>query len=105
MAAAALPSLHVFFVAVLVFGVLAALIVGAVGGWTFRTVTPLILTSVLAIFVVFSTMVLEFRWKEMRFVLPLAAMLIGIAGGWTIPAAIRMALRFFRLRRSAATER
>lgn len=100
--ASASPSVQGLFIAILILGLAAALTVGVSSGWTFRTVTPVVVTIFLAVFVVFSSAVLEFRWKEMRFVLPAVAMLIGVAAAWTIPAAMAIITRAVRLRRSAA---
>ena len=80
------PSMQGLFIAVLILGFVAALTVGVSRGWTFRTAAPVIMTIFLAVFVVFSSAVLEFRWKEMRFALP----------------AVAITARAFRLRRSAA---
>ncbi len=101
-AASRSPSVQGLFVAVIIIGFLAAIMVGVWSGWTFRTAMPVLATLFLAAFVVFSNAVLEFRWKEMRFALPAVAMLVGIAAGWTIPAAVRILTSAVRPRRSMA---
>jgi hypothetical protein len=96
------PAFHRLFVGLIVLGSFAAALVGVLSGWTFRAVMPLVLTVFLVTFVIVSTAVLEFRWKEIRFVLPVMATLVGIAAGWTLPEVIRCAGRRFRLGRAAA---
>jgi dolichol-phosphate mannosyltransferase len=101
-----IPRLHRMWVALVAIGFLAALIAGSFGGWSDRVVIPLMGTLFLAAFVVFSAAVLEFRWKEMRFALPVVAIVLGIAFGWTFPEVIRLIGQRIRLRdsSSAATE-
>ncbi len=92
---------HRVLVDLILLGFLAAVAFGMLSGWTRRAVIPLLLTAMLGGFVIFSCAVLEFRWKEMRFILPVVALLIGIFGGWTLRELVRtLWWLFFRFRRS-----
>ena len=75
---------HPLLVDLVLLGLLAAIVVGFTSGWPVKAVIPVLLSTMLGLFVVVSTAVFEFRWKEMRLVIPLIAMLIGIFGGWTL---------------------
>src|ERR1051326_52289 len=102
-AAERFPLPHGLIVGLLLLGFIAALIDGRAAGWSYETIVALVLSIALGVFFVFSNAVLEFRWKEMRFALPMVGMLLGIAGGWSIPAAVRVLLgRSLPPRRSAA---
>jgi hypothetical protein len=83
----ALP--HRLIVAMIVLGFLGALYLAVVQRGNVLAVTPLIGTAILAGLVVLSAGVLEFRWKEVRFALPLVALLLGIVLGWTLPEVTR----------------
>jgi len=102
-AAERFPLPHGLIVGILILGFIAALIDGRAAGWSHPTIVALVVGVALAVFFVFSNAVLEFRWKEMRFALPMVGMLLGIAGGWSLPAAVRVLLgRSLPLRRPAA---
>jgi hypothetical protein len=45
---------------------------------------PLFLGGVVVTIVVTSALILEFRWKELRLILPLVAVLVGISATWTV---------------------
>lgn len=71
--------------ALIFLGFLGAVSLGVFRGWSYRAVVSLVLTVTFGAFIVFSAALLEFRWKEARFALPLLALLVGIFGGWTVP--------------------
>ncbi|HEY4642008.1 MAG TPA: glycosyltransferase [Thermoanaerobaculia bacterium] len=75
---------HPLLVDLVLLGWLAAIVLGFTTGWNTKTVIPVLLSAMLALFIVVSTAMFEFRWKEMRLIIPLVAMLIGIFGGWTV---------------------
>jgi dolichol-phosphate mannosyltransferase len=91
----ALP--HQLIVALIVLGFLGALFLATLHRGGLLAVTPVVLTLLLAALVVLSAAVLEFRWKEMRFGLPLVAMLLGIVFGWILPEVSRVVSRRIRL--------
>jgi glycosyltransferase involved in cell wall biosynthesis len=85
------PLPHRLLVFLIAFSSVAALIAGIFGKWDYRTVTPLLLTGLVVVLVVFSNAILEFRWKEMRFALPMVATTIAIGCGWLLPQLVRLA--------------
>jgi dolichol-phosphate mannosyltransferase len=88
-----IPLPHRLLVFLIAFSFVTALIAGIFGKWDYRTVTPLMLTALLVTLVVFSNAILEFRWKEMRFGLPMVATIIAIGCGWLLPQVARLLIR------------
>jgi hypothetical protein len=104
-AAERFPLPHGLIVAILILGFIATLISGRVGGWNQQVVVAIVVGITLAVFLVVSNAVLEFRWKEMRFALPMVGMLIGVGAGWSIPSVIRLLLgRSLPMRRPVAAD-
>lgn len=79
----------IFFVLVMAIGVAIAIASCLRSGWSFRAAAPLVLGLFLLAFVLLSSGLLDFRWKEWRCALPVAGLLVAITLGWAIPNAAR----------------